>query len=91
MTPKDKQANTQWNTKQNRLKQYDYTSVEVVLISSIPDRHSYGNRNKWVHFKLKEEIRRSVVKEGKMTETSNSSSSGNTSKVTDSNSTIGRK
>jgi tyrosyl-DNA phosphodiesterase 1 len=56
ISPMGKSAQEKWKNTLQQIRQYDYESAEVILISSVPGRHNGPNRNKWGQWKLREEI-----------------------------------
>ena len=49
-------AQKKWRHVLEILRVYDYSSAEVVLISSVPGRHQGPNKNKWGQWKLRDEL-----------------------------------
>ena len=56
ITPMGSSALQIWKKTQQQIKQYEFESAEVILISSVPGRHNGPGRNKWGQWKLREEI-----------------------------------
>ena len=54
--PLGKIAQKQFRHVFEKLRLYDYSSAEVVLISSVPGRHQGPNKNKWGQWKLRDEL-----------------------------------
>ena len=54
--PLGRTAQQQWKDTVQQLKQYDFSSAEVILISSVPGRHTGPTRNKWGQWKLRDEL-----------------------------------
>ena len=54
--PMGKTAVEKWKDTIKQLQLYDYESAEVVLISSVPGRHTGSGRNKWGQWKLRDEL-----------------------------------
>jgi tyrosyl-DNA phosphodiesterase 1 len=56
ISPMGTRAQKKWKDTLQQIRQYDFESAEVILISSVPGRHNGPNRNKWGQWKLREEI-----------------------------------
>ena len=54
--PMGKSAEEKWRHTVKQLQLYDYESAEVILISSVPGRHTGPGRNKWGQWKLRDEL-----------------------------------
>ena len=61
IVPMGRKAQEQWTTTLEQLRLYDFSSAEVVLISSVPGRHQGPGRYKWGQWKLREELRQAAV------------------------------
>ena len=58
--PLGRSAELKWKNVLPKLRLYDYSSAEVVLISSVPGRHQGPNKNKWGQWKLRDELSMSI-------------------------------